>query len=85
MEQQVIRGKLQALKKLRYLYLDKVENVSDLMEILSLKNLTRLKLNMPRECELKEIDIFLASLKEQLPDSTGWNWGCAAMNSTRKH
>lgn len=60
-------GELQALKKLHYLYLDKVENVSDLMEILSLKNLTRLKLNMPRECEQKEIDIFLASLKERLP------------------
>ena len=36
-----------------------------------MKNLTRLKLNMPRECEQKEIDIFLASLKEQLP---GLNW-----------
>lgn len=38
-------GKLKNLKKLRYLYLDKVRNSSDLMGILSLTNLTRLKVN----------------------------------------
>lgn len=60
-------GKLKNLKKLRYLYLDKVRNSSDLMEILSLINLTRLKVNAPKECSQEEIDMFLTSLKKQLP------------------
>ena len=59
-------GKLKILKKLRYLYLDKVRNSSDLMEILSLINLTRLKVNAPKECSQEEIDTFLTSLKKQL-------------------
>ena len=59
--------KLKNLKKLRYLYLDKVSNSSDLMGILSLINLTRLKVNAPKKCDQEEIDTFLTSLKEQLP------------------
>lgn len=64
-------GKLKSLKKLRHLHLDKVRNSSDLMEILSLINLTRLRVNTPKECSQEEIDTFLASLKKQLPNL---NW-----------
>ena len=60
-------GKLKNLKKLRCLYLDKVRNSSDLMGILSLINLTRLKVNVPKKSDQEEIDTFLTSLKEQLP------------------
>ena len=60
-------GKLKNLKKLRYLYLDKLRDFSDLMGILSLIDLTRLKVNAPKKCDQEEIDMFLASLKEQLP------------------
>lgn len=60
-------GKLKNLNKLRYLYLDKVKNSSDLMEILTLTNLTRLKVNVPKECDQEEIDTFLTLLKKQLP------------------
>lgn len=60
-------GQLKNLKNLRYLYLDKVENVSDLEGVLSLENLTRLKLNIPGGCDQEEIGKFLTSLKECLP------------------
>lgn len=59
--------KLKTIKNLRHLYLDKVGNFSDLMGILSLKNLSRLKVNMPRGCSQEEVDQFLVSLKNQLP------------------
>ena len=64
-------GKLKKLKKLRHLYLDKVRNSSDLMEILSLEKLTRLKVNAPKGCCQEEIDTFLAALKKHLPKN---NW-----------
>ena len=60
--------KLKDLKGLKQLYLDKVKNISDLTSILSLKNLTRLKVNMPQGCAQEEIDWFLYSIKNQLPN-----------------
>ena len=51
--------------------IDKVRNSSDLMEILSLEKLTRLKVNAPKGCCQEEIDTFLAALKKHLPKN---NW-----------
>ena len=60
--------KLKDLKGLKRLHLDKVQSISDLTNILSLQNLTKLKVNMPQGYSQEEIDHFLHSIKDYLPN-----------------